>query len=1598
MQRRFRHSQWAFPSARKWRSVSLRVQPGGLVSVMYRRNPSSPAATEKPLFAASDAVDVCCIPVACVVLTLPAGLQLHALLQHQRGAPPPAVPAPPAAEPPDTSVQLYTVELRILPGAAAGTSGAASDAILSEPLRAAAEDCLRFARAMKDAGAAVNGLDSAVHDDNAGQLASATVTAADAAVAHAAAAGQLALAAVGGAASLAPSGAVANVAAGILVVLEGAPFGIGVIARALLLIKDTVDAVVALEGEAHELRSLVWSCTMSLGDVYDLTDGCKPVASLEAWLKRLEEALTAATYTLDGLLGGWMSVERDTWLEWLKRTAKAAVFSSDIRKLASDLRAAWGDVGPVLTVQARAQAAAQLKAEADRVIDAVPSATAAKLQPIIDQLACRLEAAILSASQEGVAAADTTNVLLHEVVTKVNEFVRASHRDAATLPPVSAIPSINVAAYATAVVARYGKVQGLDQLSTDGASYDDVKLLDVFVPQNVRPLTQHPKILDLPRDALRQLSDRGGRDRWQDVLSDEALDAARRYVQQQPVPLLQELDKHPRVVLLGDPGAGKTSLIRHQLLLWAGADSTTRASLPLPFVVELGKFSHSAEYQSRTYDFVSYIARGGALNMPLDPAAVRGALSGPVDGTTNGTSAIVFFDALDEVSDDAARSAIADAIASLASAYPAARVIVTSRIIGYNRAPFHDSTPPFAERILLDLDDAQINGVLQRWHSVTWATADDERRTAKLLSIQRAVASSRAIRELAGNPLLLTMMAILNRTLPELPRNRHELYVECAKMLLGRWHVDVELAKIAPLAQYADHFGPPFKMTLLRRLARDMLNDRTTLGNIVDKTHVISTFSAVIQEEKGHSAGVSDNIAAAIIGMLHERNFILAFVGGRSYAFLHRTFLEFFCAADIKHCFETKQTLTRDELRTVFVKRCTEPSWREVLGLLTSMLDPAFVGPCLRAMAPRNVSLTFRCIDEVANARMFSLPVAADDPASPDAQESERTEVVAMLHSPSVDDDRNQLIIPLAPLVLSALWANHPRTLSILTSTAHVQGHGRWAAAMALARDWTRDSNTPVTLAGVARACDGLASSSAIDALGRWWPLHDVTFPALQAVALSGTPIAAVAVRELAHSLAQHDLVYALLCRIAIAGRWASPEPVASVPTSGGQSVISQAMSAAEVAVEVLAAKWGDDSRTFDVLCEVAASATSGAEMAVRQLATRWREHPKVLRVLIRVVSSRSFGAVEAINALASCWRQDDNVFECIVSASRSGVAVIADAAVDALVSHWGTTVDVCAVLEHIATSGKPGADAAISALLSQQPQSERIHALVRAVAESGAIGAAIAMSSLIDGPRRADDVRRIVTDVANSERPAAGAAVRLMPSVIPKAALVAELVSVIDGGHDSAAVAIGVLHNLHLPHLDDHFHLLVRVARTGPPLAAVAAVQSLVAGWNRNMEAHEAVVAAAKRGDVGVSDEAAEVLGSAYADQPTSLPFLLRIAEAGRPGSHGALKAIASKSVWRAQPGTLQLFQKVAVSDAIGADVAVQVLAAAWGGDEKTLTLLHQVARTDRVGAPSAVLEIASRWRDHRDTLKMLSIVSRSDKRGSAEAKSVLKAWRDEI
>lgn len=162
-------------------------------------------------------------------------------------------------------------------------------------------------------------------------------------------------------------------------------------------------------------------------------------------------------------------------------------------------------------------------------------------------------------------------------------------------------------------------------------------------------------------------------------------------------------------------------------------------------------------------------------------------------------------------------------------------MFVTSRIVGYQ--PDRLRNAGFIHATLEDFDDAQVFEFLRHWHE---AAEDEENERFRLQKqLDHALKDSRAVRELAGNPLLLTMMAILNRN-QDLPRDRIELYAQASRVLLHEW----DTSRSLPI----DTFARQEKEELLRELAGIMQQGEGGLaGNLIERARLIDLFRTFLK-------------------------------------------------------------------------------------------------------------------------------------------------------------------------------------------------------------------------------------------------------------------------------------------------------------------------------------------------------------------------------------------------------------------------------------------------------------------------------------------------------------------------------------------------------------------------------------------------------------------------------------------------------------------------------------------------------------------------------------------------------------------------------
>jgi hypothetical protein len=421
-----------------------------------------------------------------------------------------------------------------------------------------------------------------------------------------------------------------------------------------------------------------------------------------------------------------------------------------------------------------------------------------------------------------------------------------------------------------------------------------------------------------------------------------------------------------RIVLLGDPGAGKSTLARYLAVVLALRNDSLPPGLTglLPVLIELRSYAEVRRHCKNFLDYLDDQHRNSDERLGLPHDVLERLLN--ASGRT-----LVIFDGLDELFDPKARESVSRQITGFAGRYPGARILVTSRHVGYQRSAFDSAK--FHHHLLQDLDRDQISAFAKHWFRISCSgnPAGAARLEHRLLD---AVDGSPAVRELAGNPLLLTILAIIGRR-HELPRDRLTVYQHAVTVLVEHWDFQKHIDRVAPDLPPLDRRD---KLDLLRLIARRMQEAPAGLaGNHIAGPDLLEMFQLYLAESHGLPPGRARVAARAMLEQFRQRSFVLSRFGGEVYGFVHRAFLEYLAAADIDERFSNRELSEEDLIEGVFGRRWQDPAWHEVLLLLTGMREPyggRIVDRLLRAdplwylrrgALPQHIFLAARCLGEV---------------------------------------------------------------------------------------------------------------------------------------------------------------------------------------------------------------------------------------------------------------------------------------------------------------------------------------------------------------------------------------------------------------------------------------------------------------------------------------------------------------------------------------------------------------------------------------------------------------------------------------------------------
>ncbi|QIR38301.1 NACHT domain-containing protein [Tolypothrix sp. PCC 7910] len=781
------------------------------------------------------------------------------------------------------------------------------------------------------------------------------------------------------------------------------------------------------------------------------------------------------------------------------------------------------------------------------------------------------------------------------------------------------IPNFDLQQYQEAIRERYINLK-LDSLDTSGYAYNELRLWSIFVTPNVREVHQVlPQVHELPKEHLRRMRD--SNQIVAEAISWEELEQYERVYFEQPLASVLDIVNQPQtykyIVILGDPGSGKSTLLQYLALAWVEKtlDQIGKRGVflpPIPLLIELRAYMRNYD-DGHCKNFLEFFHQS--------PGAISHLNQHQLQAQLKTGNALVMFDGLDEVFDSGKREDMITAIHRFTNEYPQVQVIVTSRVIGYKPQRLRDAQ--FRHFMLQDLDSQQIQDFINRWHNLTFKyQVDQQRKKERLL---RAINTSKAITELAGNPLLLTMMAIINRN-QELPRDRAELYKKASELLLYKWDVERALSHEQHLPTTIDYQD---KQAMLRQVAYYMQTSKKGLaGNWISASNLEKIFTDYL---KNLEISEPRDKARRLINQLRTRNFMLCFLGADYYGFVHRTFLEYFCAWEFVWQFKETQTLSLTELKQeVFGKHWQDETWHEVLRLIAGMIEPRFVAALIEYLMLQNgeqqkftnLFLAAKCLAEVRKRSVIGLTankllVQLQDLTKYD---------LWYYYDQLFDDKETKLVEEIRTQAVTAIattWKDDFKIKSWLKQCATLDEnwHVRCAAVQELARNFVDDSDTISFLKQRTIIDESWnVRRAGVQELARNFPDDSSTIQFLKdrAIADGDADVRRVALEELARNFPEDSSIVQFLKDCASADdadirRVALEELACNFPDDTDTISILQDRAITDddadmrrVAVEQLARHFPDDADTMAILQD---HATVDEDADVRRVAVEQLAH-----------------------------------------------------------------------------------------------------------------------------------------------------------------------------------------------------------------------------------------------------------------------------------------------------------------------------------------------------------------------------------------------------
>ncbi|AFZ61343.1 caspase family protein [Anabaena cylindrica FACHB-243] len=459
-------------------------------------------------------------------------------------------------------------------------------------------------------------------------------------------------------------------------------------------------------------------------------------------------------------------------------------------------------------------------------------------------------------------------------------------------------------------------------------------------------------------------------------------------IELESITLGEAFQKDRWLVILGDPGSGKTTLARWLTVKLAQAmlngdgevivplaqvdpevtESDKIISLGLPRLPVILRVSDYAEaYQKKPLMLVEYLGYHPWLGQFLTHAGEKlpsENLNKLIKDYLNRGEAVIILDGMDEITSQREEIVLKieefikdwiDIKGQPKSQYMLPtlsidnqvtpmeiggnQIIITSRIAGYHASPIRRNV---TQVTIEPMSRVAVEHFCDTWtlaiHQLSIAKDKSESEAAEKQAIKEAKALKVAIydpnrpriRELASNPLLVTILGMVFHRRGSLPEQRANLYQLAMEILMEDWCQQRDWYKTGLIASQGltaeelTHILSPLAAHIHQNYATGLIEYKelkTIISQYLDELPKFKSKSQLIGEKV-------DNF----IQIVQEDIGLLAARGQFLYGFLHLTFQEYLAAL---YLIRSKDTAAQE-----IISRLDDPRWREpillVLGHISS--------------------------------------------------------------------------------------------------------------------------------------------------------------------------------------------------------------------------------------------------------------------------------------------------------------------------------------------------------------------------------------------------------------------------------------------------------------------------------------------------------------------------------------------------------------------------------------------------------------------------------------------------------------------------------------